>query len=69
MGRLRDPARVVSRKRGARFYIGVPCRRGHGEGEGGTKRYTSTNACAACVEAHGRRRPDRRGDPFSALFG
>lgn len=67
MPRRMSPARAEALHRGARFYIGPRCSRGHATGE----RYTSTNACRECVA--GQPRPDRERrrpavDEFSALL-
>ncbi len=53
MARLPSPARDQARATAARYYIGKPCRHGHATGI----RYTSTGACAACMNL-GRVPPD-----------
>lgn len=49
------PTRKQALAAGAKFYMGKPCRHGH-SGE----RYTSTNACRACMSAWNVTRPPRR---------
>lgn len=57
MPRPMSPARRVAQSDGRRFYLGPSCAHGHGQEAGETQRYTSTNACRACVA--GQARPDR----------
>lgn len=74
MPRPMSPARRQALDAGFRFYIGPPCRLGHGmagalNGQPGAWRYTSTNACRECVKQQAR--PDRvkRCDPLAELLG
>lgn len=55
MPRPMNPQRRKAIDASAKFYIGPKCAKGH-SGE----RYTSTNACRACVADQGKTRADRQ---------
>jgi len=48
--------RKASRERGARYYWGIPCSKGHDTER--TRRYTKSGNCVECTRKHRRKKPE-----------